>query len=949
MDSRFRGNDGRRKKDSAYKNDGQGRNNGHSKNDSAYRNDGRAGMSLEFMKKMGQLSWTKKILLVFCLLAFVFTSYFTWIFYSLPELFNVSDYQPPVLTEVYDKNGVKVGEFFKQRRILAEYEEMPDFLIHAFISAEDGSFFQHKGLNYQAILRAFIANLKAGKKVQGGSTITQQLARTLLLSTEKTYTRKFKEAVLAVRMENSLTKQDILYIYLNQIYLGHGAYGVEMASQTYFQKSVQDLNPAEAALLAGLPKAPSRFSPVFNPGRAKSRQIYVLNRMREEGYLTEEEMEKHLSAGIKIFIRKDFDKESPYYLEAVRVSLLEYLDETDLLEGGLRIETAMDLEKQKAGKKALKAGLEAWDKRQGFRGEIQLIADKEEREKLLQDIEKKLRRRVRSHFTLPGFVLSLNPETEEIPQEFFEEFKKKFQEMEEANQKQEFWFERQKKLEGQIFSTLVSEVKKESIKVLTPWGEETLFLKDFEWAVPIEQKEKQSALSSSKELFQKDHVISVRVKELSKEDSIKTAKGVRIPLELYQEPKAESALISFDLDTSEITALVGGYDYSRSQFNRAYQARRQSGSVFKPFVYGAALERGFKPNSLISDSPLVFTPKEAEEKNSEEDSSLSLQDKWRPSNITGRFLGDILFRQALVRSLNVPTIKVIQKTGLDWVRFYVRRLGIFSSLNPDFTMALGSSSLTLYETLKAFSVFSKQGQAIKPLLIHKVESPAKEELLSRISLDLFFEKEIEEAQNFILENKEKWFPGNLPLEEQTNFQKRWLSLFKEGSDQLIPANTSYVLLNLLEAIVKDPGGTGGRARALKRPVGGKTGTTDGYYDAWFVGASPFLSTAVWVGYDNEKSLGQGETGSRTALPIWLDYMSESHKETPPLEFDVPDGVVFANIDGETGQLVSSKSQEVLSQAFIKGTEPSLISDENSFLGRPEDFSKEEAKFIRQEL
>ena len=899
----------------------------------------------KLMKRILLMSWIKKILLFFVLIALIFTSYFTWVFYSLPELFNVSDYQPPVVTEVFDNKGVKVGEFFKQRRILVDYEEIPDFLIHAFISAEDGSFFQHSGLNYRAILRAFIANLKAGKKVQGGSTITQQLARTLLLSTEKTYTRKFKEAVLAVRIESSLTKQDILYIYLNQIYLGHGAYGVEMASQTYFQKSVKDLNLAEAALLAGLPKAPSRFSPVFNPARAKSRQIYVLNRMREENYLSQEEMEKHLKEEVKIFVRKKFN-EGPYYLEAVRLSLLKYLEETDLLQGGLRIETAMDLDKQKAAKKALRTGLEEWDKRQGFRGEKKYLSDKEEKTKLLEQAEKKLRQKIKSHFMLPGFVLSLNPETEEIPEEFFTDFKQKFQELEEAHQKQEFWFKRHEKLEGLVFSTLVSEVKKSSIKVLTPWGKETLLLKDFNWAVPVEKKRKQSSLHSAQEFFKKDQLISVRVKESSKDESFKAVEKLHIPLELYQEPQAESALISFDLENSDIVAMVGGYDFKRSNFNRAYQARRQSGSVFKPFVYGAALEKGLKPNSLISDSPIVFTPKEAEEKKTDTEEEVSHQNKWRPSNITGRFLGDILFRKALVRSLNVPTIRIIQKTGLDWVRFYVRRLGIFSSLNPDFTMALGSSSLTLYETLKAFSVFAKQGQVIKPILVHRVLSPNKEELLSQLSLDLFFTEEIEATQNFILENQEKWFPKN--LDKPSLFQKRWLSLLTKNSEQLIPADNSYVLLNLLEAIVKDPGGTGARARALNRPVGGKTGTTDGYYDTWFVGATPFISTAVWMGYDNEKSLGQGETGSRTALPVWLEYMLTAHKDLPPLEFNVPDGVVFSNIDAETGQLVSSKTQDIVSQAFIKGTEPSLISNENP-LTRPEDFSKEEEKFIREEL
>ena len=342
-----------------------------------------------YLTKIIRLKLIYKILILFAICLGLFISYFTWIFVSLPKLFNVSDYQPLLLSQVYDKKGEKVGEFFKQRRLLADYEDMPLFLIQAFISAEDGSFFSHKGLNYKAILRAFLANLKAGKKVQGGSTITQQLARTLLLSAKKTYTRKFKEAVLALRMESSLTKQDILYIYLNQIYLGHGAYGVEMASRTYFRKSVKDLTVAESALLAGLPKAPSRFSPVFNPDRAKSRQIYVLNRMRQEGYISEEEMNEHLNEDIKVFVRKDFSAQSPYYLETVRRLLLKYITEADLLEKGLKVYTFMDLEKQKYAQLALKEGLEDWDKRQGFRGVKQNIADLEEQSAFMKKEEKK--------------------------------------------------------------------------------------------------------------------------------------------------------------------------------------------------------------------------------------------------------------------------------------------------------------------------------------------------------------------------------------------------------------------------------------------------------------------------------------------------------------------------------------------------------------------------------
>jgi len=869
--------------------------------------------------------------------------YFAWVFFSLPKLFNVSDYQPPLLTEVYDREGEKIGEFFKERRLLVDYEDFPDFLIHAIVSAEDGSFFKHKGLNYRAIIRALIANFKAGKKVQGGSTITQQLARTLLLSQEKTYTRKFKEAVLAVRMERSLTKQDILYIYLNQIYLGHGAYGIEMACRTYFRKSVKDITLPEAALLAGLPKAPSRFSPVFNPARAKSRQIYVLNRMREENYITEEDMLSYLNQEIKIFVRKKFNEESPYYLETVRLSVLRHLEEKNVLEGALKIWTAMDLQKQKQAKQALREGLENWDKRKGFRGKLKSVSDLKEQEKLLEETSEKLRSEIRSHLILPGFVLSFNPETEEISPDFFVEFKKRFAEIEEGNQSAEFWFSKYERLKGKIFSARVSQVSKNFIKVIVPWGEETLFLKDFKWAVPVEKKERQNSLNSAKELFKPQDVILVRVKNLKEED---LTEEEQIPLELYQEPLAEAALASFDLETSEIIALVGGYDYFRSQFNRVYQSRRQSGSVFKPFIYGAALERGFRPNTLINDSPVTFTPNEAEEKE-KENVDLSYQEKWRPSNISGRFLGEILFRKALVRSLNVATVRIIEKMSLDWVHFYVRRMGIFSPLNPDFTMALGSSSITLYETLKAFSVFFHQGKRIQPILVHKVENSKGDTLISNLSLDDFFIDEIESAEAFVLKTKDRWLKPDIPEFQQTRFQKRWLPLFQEEkSDQLIPANSSYVVVNLMEGIVKDAGGTASRARVLNRPVGGKTGTTNSYNDAWFLGASPFISTAVWVGFDQEKSLGQGETGSRVALPIWIDYMDKSHKiegkELIPIEFPVPDGVVFSNIDAETGQLVSSQSQEVFSQAFIEGTEPSLQSQEN----RLED---DEAQFIREEL
>ena len=389
-------------------------------------------------RKFLNLRWIYKILMAFGICFFLFCFYFTWVFLKLPQLFAISDYHPPLVTQVYDRNGKKMGEFFKERRLIVPYKDIPKSVVWAFVSAEDGSFFSHKGLNYRAIARAFVANLKAGKKVQGGSTITQQLARTLLLSTKKTYTRKFKEAVLSLRMENSLSKQDILYIYLNQIYLGHGAYGLEMASKTYFRKPAKELDVAESALLAGLPKAPSRFSPIFYPARAKSRQIYVLNRMRQEGYISEEEMNKYSNQKIKVFLRKDFSAESPYYLETIRRILLSHFTSKDLLQSGLKIYTAMDLEKQKQAQKALREGLENLDKRQGFRGVKKNLTSLEERESFIKKTDKKLRFKIKKHITIPGFILSLTEENDEIPEVFFKEFKEKFKTLDEK--KPNFFF-----------------------------------------------------------------------------------------------------------------------------------------------------------------------------------------------------------------------------------------------------------------------------------------------------------------------------------------------------------------------------------------------------------------------------------------------------------------------------------------------------------------------------
>ena len=410
----------------------------------------------------------------------------------------------------------------------------------------------------------------------------------------------------------------------------------------------------------------------------------------------------------------------------------------------------------------------------------------------------------------------------------------------------------------------------------------------------------------------------------------------------YQKPLVQGALLSFDLETADIVALVGGYDYSESQFNRAWQAQRQPGSVFKPFIYGAALERGLHPASLISDAPVVFSDREAEEKEKDSEEQEGEAEAWKPSNISERFHGDLLFRTALVRSLNVPTVKVIRKIGLKWALFYARCLGLFSPLNPDYTTALGSSSLNLYEVSKAYSVFAREGKNISPLLIHRVEDQFEKPLLTDLSLDEMFREKIEKAEQFIQEEKTKWFSEESPKERD----KEWLGILSRESDQRIPTRQSYVMTDLLQAVISDTEGTGARARILKRKVGGKTGTTDGFYDAWFVGYSPFISTGVWVGFDEEKSLGRGETGSKTALPLWIDYMEEAHTELPNSDFPVPDGIVFVNMDSETGALASPHTKKVVRQAFVENTEPRDTEPQKQKSLKD---SEEEEDFIKEDL
>lgn len=850
---------------------------------------------------------------------------------NLPQLITVKDYQPLLVSQVYDRNGKKIGEFFRERRTLVPYDKIPKNLVNAFLAAEDDQFFEHKGINLQAIFRAALANLRAGRSVQGGSTITQQVAKTLLLSSEKTLTRKMRDILLALEMEKNLSKEDILYLYLNQIYFGQGAYGVEQAAQVYYRKTVSELTLPEMAILAGLPQAPSGYSPVRNPLRAKERQAYVLRRMADVGYITKEEAETAVQEPVKVYVRENYEEYAPFYLETVRQLLVAQLGEDLVLDKGLRIHTGLDLAKQLAAQESVLAGLKALDKRQGYRGPLKNISDKEGLEEFLKENQKKL-------------IAEFTPERTILPDGKFADIVPKRDEKDlAAHPLLPAYIKLTDTVEGVVENV---DDSLGLVYVKLPESQGLIDIDTMTWARKPnpEVRADLGVIKKPSEALKKGDVIKVKVvADTFTSSRLLTPpkkKGPQTPqaalpdfnkflaLELDQEPLVEGALISFDQQTQDVLAMVGGSNFAKSEFNRAIQAPRQTGSAFKAIVYASALDKGYNPATPIMDAPIVF-----EEGGSAGDAEGQEDPKvWKPSNHSKSFGGDILFRNALVQSLNIPTVKIIEDVGVPWATEYAKRLGIYSPLNPDFTLALGSSSVTLYEMTKVFSEFGRLGKRITPMLIHKVEDANGQSLMQAMSLDTRFEKEIKTISDEFEERRKAFFEvdkESAPPEENPNKDSKQTkienNIFFHDSNQLIRPTTAYIMTTLLKGVVEDPHGTGGRAQLVGREVAGKTGTTNNYFDAWFIGYSPQISTGVWVGFDKEKSMGKGEVGGRAALPIWVDYMKAAHEGLPQMTFPVPDGIVFANIDSTTGKLASAGTKKILRQAFVEGTEPTVAS------------------------
>jgi penicillin-binding protein 1A len=655
-------------------------------------------------KEKRRVRWNALILVFLLIILLVIgagTAFYFVLVFDLPRLTTLKDYQPPIISEVYADDDVLIGEFFLERRTVLPLSQMPRLLIKAFVAAEDARFFEHRGIDYWRVLGAAFRNIEAFDVVQGGSTITQQIAKSFFLTPERSFTRKVKEAILAQRIEHYLTKNEILYLYLNQIYLGEGAFGVGAAAKTYFGKPVQNLTLAECAILAGLPPAPNNLSPLRHPKKARDRQIYVLNRMVERKMITLEQAKKAGAEEIRLRPRgpKGYN-EAPYVLEQVRMYVEEKYGKDRLYRGGLKIYTTLNARLQQAAQKAVRKGLEDFEAREG-------------------------------------------------------------------------------KGKGQ--------------------------------------------------------------------------------------DQVQGALVALDPQTGYILAMVGGRDFSSSQFNRATQARRQAGSAFKPIVYAAALDKGFTPATIIVDEPFSYIDVPGKE-------------PWEPQNFDREFWGPITFRKALTFSRNVATVKIAQAIGVEYLIEYSKNLGIQSKLEPNLSLALGSANVTLLELTKAFGVFAAQGYRAEPFLITRI-----------------LDKD-----------------GNL-LEE-----------VEPSAVEIISPQTSYLITSLMQSVIQE--GTGQKAQALGRPAAGKTGTTNDTRDAWFIGFTPQrLVAGAWIGYDIEKPLGTHETGAVAALPIWLEFMKEAVAGEPIENFLVPEGIVFVKVDAANGEPFGPahppKSVKVLSECFKEGTAP----------------------------
>jgi penicillin-binding protein 1A len=791
---------------------------------------------------------------------------------GLPDLPTLDRYRPPIITEVVSADGQLAGEFFRERRKVVPYDRIPKQLVQAFIASEDQHFFEHGGIDLLGTMRAAVNTFVLRKHIQGGSTITQQTAKAILISaegfekgTKRSLARKIRELILARRLESAFTKEQILWLYLNGVYLGHHSYGVQAAAENYFRKNVEDLTLAQAALIAGLPQAPTRYSPfretrageeadsAAGESAAKARRKYVLRRMFEEGMITAEERDAANQEEIRVYPVDDvFRETAPFYVETVRRQVVEHYGNDRLLADGLRVEMAMDLEKQRAAQAAVLKGLQEVDHRQGYYGPVGHV-EGEEAAKLQAQLARAWPK---------GEIAG-----------------------------------------GQYCVGVVAKVDDRAALAEVRVGENQglLPISGMRWArKPNPEVSYPEALISrvSSALKAGDVVVLRRVerKELvAREAAIAIGRSKEVPdapllFTLEQEPKLQGALVSVDPWTAYVPAMVGGYDFEASEFNRAFQACRQPGSAFKPVVYSCAVEKlDFTPATILTDAPLVYR---------------SNDDSWKPQNYGQDFKGDVTVRTALVNSMNIPAVKTYEalanKLGYSILADWAKSLGLSTPVKLELGSALGSSCVNLWELTNVYALFDRYGERRPSVFVKRV--------LDRDG------RVLEDHTDY----RDPWVPISERLAGGVNEAMR-------PRDQVMDERSAYILVHLMEEVASV--GTGAQAARLGKPAAGKTGTTNDSFDTWFMGFTHDLATGVWLGYDiNETPLGRYETGGHAALPIWLDYMSVALQDRPQPAFEPPAGIVTVRIDPETGKPVPD-NQRGVPEPFKQGTEPSLDAGE----------------------
>jgi penicillin-binding protein 1A len=747
-----------------------------------------------------------------------------WMYISLaadvPDAWNtMADYKPERASRVFSRDGELIGEFFLQKRIVVPYESMPKHLRYAFVAAEDNRFFEHHGIDPMGIMRAAIANARAHRVVQGGSTITQQVAKLRLDYNERSLFRKIREAILAHKLEQKLPKDAILGIYLNHVYLGHGAYGVATASETYFGKDVKDISIAESAMLAGLPKAPTQDSPFSAFNRARDRQHYVLGQMLENKFITQQEYDDAMAEPVAI-ISKDQPLNhlaAPYFVEHIRKIVQQKYGGRGLFDRGLRIYTTLDLKQQRAAEAAVRHGLDDVDRRFGFRGPIgHLEGDK------------------------------LDTFTQGMPQPV-------------TTLKDKVTTQTGALLAGRPYLALYERAGKKAFARL---GAVRVVMDENDVAKIDHWLQKRGNTLTPGDL------IPVRVSKVD----VKKGSGKRAVVEtnevaeLAQQPEVQSALLAMDPQNGFITAMVGGYDYNQSQFNRATQAKRQAGSSIKPYIYSAALEHGYTEVSIVQDAPVTIK---------------TAAGFWSPHNYKGDYLGAITLRTALQHSINTVSVRLVADMGVDKVIDQIRRFGITAAIVRHPSIALGTPEVTMLEHVAGYAVFASGGYETKPVFIEKI-------------LDA---------------------DGNVIEAYKAPPKKRVLA-----------ADTAYVMVDLMKNVVQH--GTGQKAKELGRPTAGKTGTSNDFKDNWFMAFTRDLVCGVWVGRDDFKTIGNDATGGTTAGPIWTEFMKAGHPNTPIRDFDAPSSVYFIRATPDKGMPAKPGTPNSVLIPFKRGTVPSQFAKTN---------------------